>query len=392
MVSSACADRGLPEDDGVEVRTAMGDQRDGGRVDGGHVDGVGVDGVGVAEGAGHASDGDTGRRAGGREGVSDASLRAQTLRERWFACSSALGWSSPAEWPHPTVDAVCTVICVRMGGKPAIGGNGDGGIERSLARWAGARAAAGVSLAETLLDLAALHTAVSGMVGGAARPELVSAAAPTSAPAGGRRAHGSAARETPTVAAPGERGREDKAAAGGFDGARLLRAVALSWTDVACGELADTAAVDPLSGLASVRYLRTRLGEVYRAARARGRCVGDDHALVAVTVEVRGWTRVAPLIVVGEAAGAVFDAGETLAVVGRTTVVVLAPRDGLAERTRVLRRLLARRLGPELGVERAPSVRIVGLPATREGASALLERLRQADETPARRPETTDAT
>ena len=75
----------------------------------------------------------------------------------------------------------------------------------------------------------------------------------------------------------------------------------------------------------------------------------------------------------------VFDAGESLAVVGRATVVVLAPREGLAELTKVLRRLLASRLTPGTGVTRPPSVRIVALPATHDGACALLERLRDAD-------------
>jgi hypothetical protein len=216
-------------------------------------------------------------------------------------------------------------------------------VEPSLAVWAGARAAAGIGLAETLSDLAALHTAV---------------AAP--------------------VASPG-------AAPGGpdADGARLLRVVSLAWTDVACGELAETAAVDPLSGLASVRYLRTRLAELYRGARARGARVGDEHALVTVRLDVHGWTRVAPLATVGEAAMVVFDAGESLAVVGRATVVVLAPRAGLVERTRVLRRLVTRRLHrPDADAtppSAPPAVRIVGLPATHDRACALLERLRASD-------------
>ena len=278
------------------------------------------------------------------DGVTPRPGRAAALRERWFACSSALGWGSAVEWPDPAVDAVCAVVTARHTGTAAR----DRAVERALARWAGARAGAGVGLAETLTDLAALHTAVSG--GGADAP----------------------GRDDPTPSAldvspaPGR----------GPDGVRLLRAVSLAWTDVACGDLAETAAVDPLSGLASVRYLRTRLAEVYRAARAHGRAAGEEHALVVLALDVRDWRRVAPLTIAGEAAGVVFDAGESIAVVGRGTVVVLAPRGGLAERAAVLRRLLARRLAAAEGMVGTPSVRIARLPATHDGACALLERLR----------------
>ena len=282
----------------------------------------------------------------GAGGGTPRPARAAALRERWFACSRALGWTAAAEWPDAAVEAVCTVVTARHDARDAHDRDAhDRAVESALARWAGARAAAGVGLAETLTDLAALNTAVSG-----AGPHD-----PDTGPA-----------------TPGAAGR-------GPDGVRLLRAVSLAWTDVACGDLNETAAVDPLSGLASVRYLRTRLAEVYRAARAHGRSAGDGHALVVLALDVGGWRRVAPLSIAGDAAGVVFDAGESIAVVGRGTVVVLAPRDGLAERAAVLRRLLARRLAAVEGVAGAPSARIVRLPATHDGACALLERLRDAD-------------
>jgi GGDEF domain-containing protein len=290
------------------------------------------------------------------DGATPRPGRAAALRERWFACSSALGWGSAVEWSDPAVDAVCAVVTARYPGTAAR----DRAVERALARWAGARAGAGVGLAETLTDLAALNTAVSG--GGADAPGRDD---PTPSPLD----------VSPT---PGR----------GPDGVRLLRAVSLAWTDVACGDLAETAAVDPLSGLASVRYLRTRLAEVYRAARAHGRAAGEEHALVVLALDVRDWRRVAPLTIAGEAAGVVFDAGESIAVVGRGTVVVLAARGGLAERAAVLRRLLARRLAAAEGLVGTPSVRIARLPGTHDGACALLERLRDVgpDETSAAEP------
>lgn len=265
-------------------------------------------------------------------GVGRPGVALAALRERWFACSNALGWSVASEWPDPTVDDVCDTVVSGRAGAP---------LERSLTAWAGARAAAGIGLDETLSDLAALHMAVSGALG--------------------------------------DLGERRRLGLPGAEGSRLVRVVSLGWTDVACGDLSEAAALDPLSGLASSRYLRTRLTEVYRAARAHGTSVAGSHALVVVTLRVAGWSRVAPLTVAGDAASVVFDAGETIAVVGRSTVVVLAPRDGLAARVRVLRGLLARRLSGAGGVTGAPGARIVGLPATIEGAEETLARLREAE-------------
>ena len=279
--------------------------------------------------------------------TADEGDRPRILRERWFACTSALGWSAPAEWPDPTVDVVCEAVTARA--RPA---GRDRAVESALAQWGGARAAAGIGLGETLSDLAALHAALASDPEGAGR---------------------------------------------GQDGVRLIRVVSLAWTDVACGDLAETAVVDPLSGLASARYLRTRLAEVYQAARARGTRVGDAYGLVVVTMDVHGWSRVAPLAVAGDAAAVVFDAGESIAVVGRSTVVVLAPREGLVERAAVLRRLVNRRttaIGPVPTHGGGPSsrrgvdvgVRIVALPSTHDGAWTLLERLRMEETPTARRP------
>ena len=277
-----------------------------------------------------ASDGTAGTRASGGPAAEPLPRdRARdTLRERWFACSNALGWSAGAQWGRAEVDGVCGAV---------VAGADAPEVERALGAWASARARAGIGLAETLTDLAALHTAVCGALG-----ELVP---------------------------------HDGDHLPGADGSRLVRAVALAWTDVACGELADTAVVDPLSGLPTARYLQARLAEVYRSARARGARVGSEHALVVMTMDVGGWARIRPLSVAGEAAAVVFDAGESIAVLGRSTVVVLAPREGLAARTRVLRRLVERRLADPDGLAARPAVRTVALPATFDGACAVLDRL-----------------
>jgi GGDEF domain-containing protein len=312
-----------------------------------------MDGVTDSETAGGSvgGPGSAGRpRLVGRPG---GSAPAASLRERWFACSCALGWAAAAEWPDPAVDVVCDVVTARHEDRDAR----DRAVERALARWAGARAGAGVGLAETLTDLAALNTAVSG-------------------------ASGTGADHVADVRGAGR----------GPDGVRLLRAVSLAWTDVACGDLAETAAVDPLSGLASVRYLRNRLAEVYRAARAHGRDAGADRALVVLALDVRDWRRVAPLTIAGEAAGVVFAAGESIAVVGRGTVVVLAPREGITERAAVLQRLVERRLAAAEGLVGMPSVRVEPLPTTHDEACALLGRLRDEEPRPDEDTEDTEDT
>ena len=51
----------------------------------------------------------SGHRPGGDRVVDrpGRGLAHDALRERWFACSNALGWSVPSEWPDASVDEVC---------------------------------------------------------------------------------------------------------------------------------------------------------------------------------------------------------------------------------------------------------------------------------------------
>ncbi|RJQ83224.1 hypothetical protein [Amycolatopsis panacis] len=250
----------------------------------------------------------------------DRHLRA--LRARWRTASLAAGWRFPSDWALPEVDAVCAAV-VR---------HGSNGAEMALAGLARARAAAGAGLSETLSDLAALHavladpTAVDGFV-------------------------------SPDVDATP---------------ARLLRVTALAWADVATDQLVHTEVTDPLTGLPSAAYLRTRLGEVYRGE------TGDDHVLLVVRVdlgEVSGWPRLTTMILVADAVRAVFDTGESYATLGPSAVAVLARRDErLASRGVALRRCLNERLSADAQLRDVvlPQVSAVRLPATHEHACALL--------------------
>jgi hypothetical protein len=52
-------------------------------------------------------------------------------------------------------------------------------------------------------------------------------------------------------------------------------------------QLSASGCEDPLSGLATLPYLSTRLGEVYREAAHRGTSPADTHRLVVVSLPRR---------------------------------------------------------------------------------------------------------
>ncbi|QRP45141.1 GGDEF domain-containing protein [Amycolatopsis sp. FDAARGOS 1241] len=250
----------------------------------------------------------------------DGSLRA--LRARWRTASLAAGWRFPSDWALPEVDAVCAAVMR----------HGPTGAETALAGLGRARAAAGAGLGETLSDLAALHAVL-------ADPESVDGFV------------------SPDVDATP---------------ARLLRVTALAWADVATDQLVHTEVTDPLTGLPSAAYLRTRLGEVYRAGS------GDDHVLLVVGLDlttVSGWPRLTGMILVADAVRWVFDTGESYATLGPSVVAALCRRDDrLASRGVALRRALNDRLSVDAQLREVnqPRVSAVRLPATHDRACDLL--------------------
>lgn len=174
-----------------------------------------------------------------------------TLRERWRATTLAAGWPFPNDWGVPAVDAVCEVAA------------SDRDPSAALTSLGQARAEAGTGLEETLRDIAALYAVLLRPYD----PE-------------------------PEVADP------DRVPSW------MVRATALGWADLTIGELVGSQVVDGLTGLATVGYLRTRLAEIYRSARAAGSCVTDRHVLVMVAVDlsgVTGWTRLVPMLLAAEA-------------------------------------------------------------------------------------------
>lgn len=140
------------------------------------------------------------------------------------------------------------------------------------------------------------------------------------------------------------------------------------------------AVFDPLTGLVSVDYLRTRLGEVYRAADVAGSKVSTTHALVTVRLNLAGrtgWDRLTPLILAGDAMRTVFDGGQTLARLADHMAVALTDRAPmLARRTHLLTGLVADRLGGDRRSTEAPArIWIERLPDHGRAAVDLIEEL-----------------
>lgn len=236
----------------------------------------------------------------------------------------AAGWAFPADWPLAEVDEVCAAMLELADPASALTGLGR------------ARAKAGAGLAETLLDLAALHAVLSEPPGSTG---IVSANIDA----------------TPS---------------------RMLRMTALGWADAVSEQAGNCAAENPLTGLATRGYLRTRLREVYREGDP-----ADDYVLIVVGLDLTrtsGWSRVVAMTLLSDVLRTVFDAGETLASIGPSVAVVLT-RQGpeLVRRTTNLRHLAADRLAvdPHVRPTGPAKVWLERLPTTHEGACELIAAL-----------------
>jgi hypothetical protein len=174
----------------------------------------------------------------------------------------------------------------------------------------------------------------------------------------------------------------------------VVVAVSLAWAEASLRYLHGLSCDDPLTGLASLPHLRSRLDEVYREAGRGGAEVSTDRALVVVeayrelartdvepaerSLEHSVAQRFGPALQMAEVAGAlrmVFSGGETLARSGVNRAVALVRRyPDLAAQVECLRQLLKSRsaAGPDGGEQR---VWIEGLPGSHDSASVLLDEL-----------------
>jgi hypothetical protein len=147
----------------------------------------------------------------------------------------------------------------------------------------------------------------------------------------------------------------------------VVRALIEAWADATVAAIRAATCEDPLSGLTSAAYLRTRFAEVYREAERDGRPVSERHVLLVVDLgrgAGSGWEGLLFRLTLGDCLRAVFAGGETLAAVGPRTVLGLVGRDhGLPRRVEALRTRLEQLPGPD-GV----AVWLDRLPDTLQGA------------------------
>ena len=154
----------------------------------------------------------------------------------------------------------------------------------------------------------------------------------------------------------------------------------MAWSEATLEYLHDLSCEDPLTGLASLAHVRTRLAEIYRDAETTAVGVQQSHALVIVelcqrrrpAVPEHRFTRALRLVQVTEAIRAVYSGGQTIGRLGQDRAVALVPRTAdLGGSVALLREFLG---DLDLGGAEV-RVWIEGLPASADSATRLLDDL-----------------
>ena len=157
-------------------------------------------------------------------------------------------------------------------------------------------------------------------------------------------------------------------------------ALSVAWSEATLQYLHDLSCEDPLTGLASLAHVRTRLDEIYREADLTDVGVPRSHALVIVELSFRGptsvpghhFTRAMRLVQVAEALRAVYSGGQTLGRLGLDRAVAVVPRTtDLGMTVALLRDFLS---DLDLGTTDV-RVWIEGLPVSGDSATRLLDDL-----------------
>ncbi|HET6627934.1 MAG TPA: hypothetical protein VFG63_16195 [Nocardioidaceae bacterium] len=157
-------------------------------------------------------------------------------------------------------------------------------------------------------------------------------------------------------------------------------ALSVAWSEATLEYLHQLSCEDPLTGLASLAHVRTRLAELYRDAEQTDVAVHASHALVVVEMCFAGrphaaehtFTRALRLVQVTEAIRAVFSGGETIGRLGLDRAVAVVRRDPeLGTSVAMLREFLG---GLDLGAAEV-RVWIEGLPPVAHSATRLLDEL-----------------
>ena len=163
-------------------------------------------------------------------------------------------------------------------------------------------------------------------------------------------------------------------------GFEATEALSVAWSDATLEYLHDLSCEDPLTGLASLAHVRSRLDEIYREAELGDVRVSRSHALVIAELCFRGstrtpghhFTRSMRLVQVAEAMRAVFSGGQTLGRIGLDRAVAVVPRGAdLGVSVALMRELLG---DIDLG-DVDVRLWIEGLPASADSATRLLDDL-----------------
>ena len=247
------------------------------------------------------------------------------LRDEWHRRSLATGWRMPDDWESDAVGevlAACRNRALARGeaGRAAVGASALTAACVGLGR---SRARAGVGIAETIDDLAALFAVLGEGEGRQWDPPL-----------------------------------------------RLVGAIAEGWAEESVTQFAHVGCEDPLSGLVTLSYLRTRLAEVYREAEQGGTSPAETHRLLVVGLPRRPdpWRRLALPILVGRDLRAAFPGGETLSLAKPGPAIALVPARGdLPLRYAGLRRNIQAAFGTQ--------IRMTPLPGRLTEALRLLDEL-----------------
>jgi hypothetical protein len=157
-----------------------------------------------------------------------------------------------------------------------------------------------------------------------------------------------------------------------------VRAISIAWSEGTLAYLHQLSCEDPLTGLASMAHVRSRISEIYRGAARAGTDVSVQHALVVIDLPETvtslaapdaGFSRTLRLARVGQSAGTVFNGAETIGRLGARRVVAVVERDPhLGRRVALVRTLLA-------SADFPTRVWIEGLPGSDEVAALLLDEL-----------------
>ncbi len=156
-----------------------------------------------------------------------------------------------------------------------------------------------------------------------------------------------------------------------------VRAISMAWSEATLAYLHQLSCEDPLTGLASLAHLRSRLAELYRGQFKVGKSPRDTHALVVADLpldrpehqDADGFSRALRLVRLGEAARTVFSGTEIIGRLGSNRIVVLVDRDAqLGRRVAIMRKMLDM-------AEFPTRVWIEGLPVGDHGAAGLLDEL-----------------